>query len=157
MGLILTPVLQVLRAVPIWAYALVALLTWGGWQRHVATTATRAAEQAVAQQRVDAAARAQEFEFADKARKAADEYRTNLAHVSRSAGAASAALGGLLDSLPGAIAAAASAATTGRIDGSTNVGLVVGQCVRTVQTVAEAADACEQRLSGLQAYVKATR
>jgi len=36
-GMILGPVMSFLRLIPWWAYALVAVLAWGGWQRHRAT------------------------------------------------------------------------------------------------------------------------
>lgn len=49
MGLILSPVLGILRAIPIWAYVIVACLAWGGWQKHRATATQKEFQQAQAE------------------------------------------------------------------------------------------------------------
>lgn len=42
MGVILAPVMAIVRGIPIWAWALVACLAWGGYQRHNARAQERA-------------------------------------------------------------------------------------------------------------------
>jgi hypothetical protein len=48
MGLVLAPVLNVLRLIPIWVWVVVACLAWGGWQRHRATSVAAEYQQAQA-------------------------------------------------------------------------------------------------------------
>lgn len=161
----LAPVLSVLRVVPVWAWALAACLAWGGWQRHRATSATKAA--AVAEQRAaveaatseaERAARAQEQTYAENARQAADAYAANLERSRAAAGAAR----GELDRLRVAVAAvgptcgpASSASAASQPDGTAALRLVVGECAAALSTVAEAADDRGARLKALQDYVRA--
>ncbi|RTL06511.1 MAG: hypothetical protein EKK62_12845 [Acidimicrobiia bacterium] len=163
----LGPAMSVLRIVPVWVWIVAACLAWGGWQRHRATSATKAA--AVAEQRAaveaatseaERAARAQEQAYAENARAAADAYAANLERSRAAAGAARSEL----DRLRVAVAAAGSASgpapsasAPGRSDGATQLRLVVGECAAALSEVAAHADRCEARVRGLQDYVRGTR
>lgn len=158
-------VLGLARKVPMAAWVIVIALVWGGWQKHRAERSTKAA--AVAEQRaaLEAAtaeaerqARAQEQDFADRARSAADAYSRQVAQARASA--ASARVG--LDSLRSAAAAAApacpapSAAAAGAgTDAAAGLRAVVGQCAAALQEVATAADVADARVRGLQDYIRA--
>lgn len=165
--MILAPVMAIARGIPIWVWALVACLAWGGYQHHRAgTQATKraAAEKAAAVQAVAAAeqakARAQEQAWTTATLEAADAYRSNLALAQRRAAAARTDRDRLLDAVaaaPSACAAAPSAAAASGIDGAAALRVVVRECAAALQTVAEAADASDARLSGLQSYIKAIK
>lgn len=161
----MTFVLSLLRVVPVWVWALAACLAWGGFQRHRATTATKAA--AVAEQRaaVEAAtseaerkAREQEQTYADNARTAADAYAANLKRARASGDAARRELNVLFDLVaspasPGG--AASGAAPGGGADDAAALRVVVGECAAALSKVAEAADDREARVKGLQDYIHA--
>lgn len=161
----MTSVLPLLRVVPVWAWALAACLAWGGWQRHRATSATKAA--AVAEQRaaVEAAtseaerkAREQEQTYAENARTAADAYAANLKRARASGDAARRELGVLFDMVSGPTppGGAASDAAPGRgADDAAALRVVVGECAAALSKVAEAADDREARVKGLQDYIRA--
>lgn len=161
----MTFVLSLLRVVPVWAWALAACLAWGGWQRHRATSATKAA--AVAEQRAaveaatseaERAARQQEQTYADNARIAADAYAANLRRARASGDAARRELNVLFDLVaspapPGG--AASGAAPSGGADDTASLRRVFGECARALSTVAEAADSDAAKLKGLQDYTRA--
>lgn len=165
----LAPVLSIARAVPVWAWIVVACLAWGGWQRHRATTATKAA--AAAEQRAavesataqaEALARQTEQQWAANARSAADAYTANLTRARAGADAARSELDRLRAAVAGTAAAPASgsasgAAAAGGSDGAAQLRLVFGECAAALQAVAASADQCEARVKGLQDYVRATR
>lgn len=163
----LAPVMSVLRIVPVWAWALAACLAWGAFQKHRATSATKAA--AVAEQRAaveaatseaERAARAQEQRHADAVRQASDAYASNLERSRAAAGAARSELDRLRVAVAAAGAAsgpAPSASAPGRSDGAAQLRLVVGECAAALSEVAAHADRCEARVRGLQDYVRGTR
>ncbi|RXF07662.1 hypothetical protein EG878_17555, partial [Enterococcus faecalis] len=156
--------LALVRGVPVWAWALAACLAWGGFQRHRATSATKAA--AVAEQRAaveaatseaERAARAQEQRYAESARKAADSYAAGIARARAAADATRRERDSLLDALAAAApasGAASGAAATCRADDAPVVRSVLGECARALSSVAEAADADAAKLKGLQEYVQ---
>lgn len=160
-------VLGVAKAVPVWVWALVACVAWGGFNFHRAKTQTAAravAEQAAAVQAVAAAeqakAREREAELNEATRKAADAYRSDLARRAAAAAAVRADRDRLLDAVaatPGTCAAAPGAAAASGIDGAAALRVVVRECTAALSQVAEAADAADARLIGLQDYVRATR
>ena len=115
-------------------------------------------EHAQAVERAQAQARATEAEWASNARRAADAYANNAARVRADADRARGELGRLRDALSAAStgAPASAACAAGGADGTANAGVVVGECAAALREVAQAADACEQRLSGLQDWVRAT-
>ncbi len=155
-----------LRAVPWWAWMVVAIAAWGAWQRHSATVATRQAEQAKASAAAHAAAaaaerRARDLEQAYTAnvRSAADAYATNMQQARAAADRARSGLDGLRHAVAAipACPAASDPTPTGRTDATAGLRLVVGECAAVLSQVAEAADACDARLTGLQGYVRATQ
>lgn len=159
--------LALLRVVPVWAWALAALLAWGAFQKHTAVRATRAAEQAAASAQVHAAtaeaqrqAREQEAAYEDQARRAADAYATTISRARRDAAAALSERDQLRDAIAAAPAGScgpsASAPATGRADGAAALRDVLGACAGVVQELAAAADADAARLIGLQAHIRAT-
>lgn len=163
------PILSIASKVPVLVWVLVACLAWGGWQRHRATSATKAA--AVAEQRAavesataaaEALARQTEQQWAANARSAADAYTANLTRARAGADAARSELDRLRAAVAGTAAAAASGsasgpAAAGGSDGAAQLRIVVGQCAAALQELAGTADRCEARVKGLQDYVRATR
>mgnify|MGYP000852516125 CR=1 FL=1 len=153
-----------LRAVPWWAWLAIALAAWGAWQRHSATVATRQAEQAKASAAAHAAAadaerRARDLEqtYTANVRSAADAYAVNMQAARAAADRARSGLDGLRHAVAviPACPAAADPAPAGRADATAGLRLVVGECAAALSQVAEAADACDARLTGLQGYIKA--
>lgn len=158
------PVLAMLRAVPLGVWVFVAVLAWGGWQRHRAISATEAraaAEQAAAVSAAtvaaQAAAREREHALNTSAQEAADAYRAREARLRRDAAAVRSERDQLLDAVAtaGACPAGAGASAAGGVDAAAGLREVVRQCVGALAQVAEAADASDARLSGLQDYVRA--
>lgn len=161
----MTFVLSLLRVVPPLVWVVVACLAWGGWQRHRAISATKAA--AVAEQRaaVEAAtseaerkAREQEQTYADNARTAADTYAANLKRARASGDAARRELNVLFDLVasPASPGGAASGAVPGRgADDTAALRVVVGECAAALSQVAEVADDREAHVKGLQDYIRA--
>jgi hypothetical protein len=158
------PLLAVLRAVPLGVWVFIAVLAWGGWQRHRAISATEAraqAEQAAAVHEATAAAQAaaRELEHAlnTKAKEAADAYRAREARLRRDAAAVHTERDRLLDAVAaaGACPAGPGASAPGGVDAAAGLRDVVRQCVGALAQVAAAADASDARLSGLQDYVRA--
>lgn len=157
------PALGLLRIVPVWAWALAALLAWGAFQKHQATKATREAEQATAaaviassKAQAEQAARDQEFQFAEAARKAADAYRQNVARQQ----AAAAGARNELDSLRSAIAntpaepACASASAPRGVDAAGTFRELFGNCAANLQALAAEADRLKASVTGLQEHIR---
>ena len=126
-----------------------------GWRLNTEAAELQAALSAKTQE-AEAQARAQEFEFATNARKAADAYRTNVARAQAAAASAAAGLDGLRDAIanaPGAACPAAGAASG--VDAAGAFRELFGACAATLSAVAQEADRLEARLTGLQDYVRA--
>jgi len=163
----LAPVWAVLRGAPVLVWVVIACLAWGGYQRHNAKTQTAAraaAEKAAAVQAVAAAeqakAREREAELSEATRKAADAYRSDLARRAAAAAAVRADRDRLFDAVAattGTCAATPGAAAASGTDGAAALRVVVRECTAALSQVAEAADAADARLIGLQDYVRATR
>ena len=153
------------RLVPWWGWVLAAFLAWGGWQRHVATKATKAAAQAEQRAAVhEVAAKAERKErqleqtYTDNARTAADAYAQNLVAARVAADRARTSH----DQLRDAIAATATgscprapAATASAADGTAELRKVLGSCATALRELAEAADQDAAQLVGLQGHVRA--
>jgi hypothetical protein len=72
-----TIVLSILRRVPAWVWLVVALVAWGGWNRHQALSLRKES----AAQRAEIAAARANIEQAGKARKISDEHATKARAV----------------------------------------------------------------------------
>lgn len=158
--------LGLLRVVPVWAWALAALLAWGAWQKHSATKATRQAEQATAaaviansKAQAEQAARDQEFQFAEAARKARDEYARNIARQQAAAAGARAELDSLRDAIANSAPSPActGASSPGGIDVTGTLRELLGSCAGTLSDMAAEADRVKGRLTALQDHVRATQ
>jgi hypothetical protein len=141
------------------AGAFVALLIAFGvqtWRVDMAQEALEEHERIAARELMDAErrARAQEQEWADNARKAAQTYATQTARIRADAGGARDELERLRDTLSsGDIHAAEGAASAARADDLARTRIVAEQCANALVQVARAADDAEARLIALQRYV----
>lgn len=157
------PILGVLRAVPVWAWALAAVLAWGAFQKHRATSATQKAAEAQQAAAVHAAtaaeqakAREAEHQFTTRTQEAADAYRSELAAAHRVAASARSERDRVLQLVAASTAASgpgAGASAPGGTDAAPGLRIVLAECVGAVQTLAEAADADAQRVKGLQGHL----
>lgn len=99
-------------------------------------------------------AREREQSMADAARKASDAYQANVNRVRASADGARTELERLRDAIASAGPAPANPASAAGTDDATRARFVAGQLANVAAQAAAAADTCEIRLTGLQAYVK---
>lgn len=156
--------MSLLGRLPIWAWAIAALLAWGGWNRLQARHAAADAAAAAASARDHAAAaqgereaRAIEQQRARVAQEKADAYARERQRAAAAAADARTELDRLRDALAAASAAGAAsspAGSAGGADGASRARLVVGECSAALHAVAEAADTCDAKLTGLQEWVR---
>lgn len=154
MGLILEPLLKILKAIPIWVYAIAILLAYGGYQRHRAITSTKAAAEATAAEAMQRQEREAEFKLSTVARESADAYAKNLAAVESSRDRTGAELERLRRTIASNRAVGASAAATGKPDGAATAERVVEECAGTLEEVAADAERSAAKVIGLQAYIR---
>lgn len=158
------PIFGVLRVVPIWAWALAAVLAWGAFQKHRATSATKAA--AVAEQRaavesataaIEASSRASEAALNASVQEKEDAYQKLQREARQSAAATRAERERLLNAFNAAPprGPGSSASAPGRGDGTAELRQMLGSCTQHLAALAEAADDDANRLAFLQQYVKA--
>lgn len=163
----IAPLLAIARGVPVWVWALVACVAWGGFNFHRAKTQTAAraaAEQAVAVQATaaieQAKAREVEHKLNTAAQEAADAYRFDLAKAQRSAAVARTERDRLLDGVaaaPGGCPTGPPSAPASGVDGAASLRIVVRECTAALSEVAAAADTADARVRGLQDYIKAAQ
>jgi len=142
----MTALLGMARIVPVWAWALAAILAWGGWQKHSATAAQATLRQhdaAIAAETI----KAQQAEMTETARRlAAQKEITDEAQArKRAADVAAAGARSAADKLRAHLAAIAASAASGnpapalgRQAGQLAESL--GQCVERYLGVAAIAD-----------------
>ena len=154
-----------IKLVPWWAWGLAAVVAWGGWQRHVATKATKAAAQAEQRATVEALAaeaerkeRELEQTYTVNARTAADAYAQNLRAARVAADRARDSHDRLRDAIaataPPSCAGSPSAAASA-VDGTAQLRKVLGSCATALRDLAAAADHDAAQLVGLQEHVRA--
>ena len=146
----MTAVLVVLKRVPIWIWIVMAVLCWGGFQRHSAKAAERkesALREAVVQREAAEAKQAVEQKAAqlEAQRKVIDDATTRAAREAADAAAARASLQRLRASLAAGAsnAASAPAAAGSPAAGPSSAVLadMLGRCAGRVLELAEFADA----------------
>jgi hypothetical protein len=141
------------------AGAFVALLIAFGvqtWRVDMAQDALEEHERIAADELMDAErrARAQEQEWAENARKAAQTYATQSARVRADAASARSELDRLRDTLSGSVPdAAEGAASAARADVASRLVIVVNECAAALSAVAATADRQAEQLAALQRYV----
>lgn len=153
----MTGVLAILGRVPLWAWAVAALIAWGGWHRWQAIDARRDFDQAKAAAETERAASAAEVAAETQRRltaiqKEADHATTQALAARADADAARDAEQRLRARLA-AVQARARAADPAATSGSAPTGQaadvladVLGQCIGRVRSLAEYADAA--RIAG---------
>jgi hypothetical protein len=162
MGLILSPILGLLKSIPIWVWVVAAALAWGGWQRHSATATAAEFNKA----KIEAAAErekalAESIKETERRLVAQKEITQNadaqLIKAKASASAASAAATDLVRKLA-TIKAVAESLNTPTFESSQTSLLtdLLGSCVSEYRHVAQVADesivagkACEQSYNSL--------
>jgi hypothetical protein len=140
--------------------ALAASLVACGYRWGAGSVQTRwdAVEAQRAAQALEAEREARRIEQAraSKVQEVTDVYAERARRDRGVAVSARADLERLRNAVANVIAGRASSPTAaGGADGAARAGIVVGECAAALSEVAEAADVCEARLSGLQSYVRA--
>lgn len=158
------PFLPILRAVPVWAWALAAVLAWGAFQKHRATSATKKAAEAQQAAAVHAAtaaeqakAREAEHQLSTRAKEASDVYQANLAAArSRERGARTELERlrvAIANDAAGSCPASPGASATGGADAASPVHAVLGSCAGAIQELGRIAEEEAIRLKGLQDHL----
>lgn len=154
MGLILDPLLKLLKAIPIWVYAIVILLAYGTYQYKRAEAKTKLAAEATAAEALQRQEREAEFKLSTVARESADAYAKNLATVESSRDRTGAELDRLRRTIASNRAVGASATATGKPDGAATAERVVEECAGTLKEVATDVERSDAKVIGLQSYVR---